>query len=82
MPKPVPAPVITTAPASPQASGWDDDTAGGWSSSAAAEPEVRAAPAVSLAGLSKEDKEKEMARRREERKAVSGRELSSSHTHS
>lgn len=35
-----------------------------------------AAPTVSLAGLSKEDKEKEMARRREERKAVRGRATS------
>ena len=34
-------------------------------------PEKPATPPVNLASMSKEDKEKEMARRREERKAVS-----------
>ncbi len=54
------------------ADGWDDSDAAfvsGPTSSAGGE-ETKSAT-VSLAGLSKEEKEKEMARRREERKAVS-----------
>lgn len=61
--KSIPAPVITnvdalTEPARAQ-------------SPAASIPEKPATPPVNLASMSKEEKEKEMARRREERKAVS-----------
>ena len=62
-------PVISSIPA-PDASA----TENGWGSIDETErvstPEPTAAPQPSLAGMSKDEKDKEMARRREERKAV------------
>lgn len=58
----IPSPVVTTVPPSP-------DTPRSQSPAMNA-PEKAATPLVSLASMSKEEKEIEMARRREERKAV------------
>jgi hypothetical protein len=66
-PKSIPVPVITNvdAPIEPARA----------QSPAVSIPEKPATPPVNLASMSKEEKEKEMARRREERKAVSQNSL-------
>jgi SCY1-like protein 1 len=70
-----PAPSRTApSPVPPPASvsdGWDNEASPAGTARSSIADEPKASPAVSLAGLSKEEKEKEMARRREERKAVS-----------
>lgn len=65
------SPVVPTSPAPQDPDGWDD-TDNAWKGDEPGSPaNGSAAGAAPLAGLSKEDKAAEMARRREERKQVS-----------
>lgn len=67
--KPTPFKPAPPKPAVVESDGWDAPVPDSFTS--AAEDKGSIGGGVSLVGLSKEDKDKEMARRREERKAVS-----------
>jgi SCY1-like protein 1 len=66
---PVPAPVPRVAAAATVVDDWGDVDSQGSGTSSPASKTVAAAVAPSLTAMSKEEKDKEMARRREERKA-------------
>ena len=67
-PKPISKPVVPAAPApAPASDGWDEVEEP--AQSAPTPPPASSTPTPSLANMNKEEKELEMARRREERKA-------------